>query len=359
MIPKYKTLAEWRKACPREYQYAVNHKHLDEIYLATGWVKVMAKITKKECIETTLKYKTLAEWVKACPREYNYVIRHKLLDELCKGTGWFFRPRGYWTKELCIEDAKKYENIKKWQVAKLTGYALAKKNGWMEDCCAHMVINRPSSYWTLERCKEDGLKYTSKVKWQKSVGGAYKVMYKNGWMDECCGHMVVFSKPHGHWEIKENCKEDALNYKTRNNWRKGNDTAYDTARKNKWLDECCGHMEVFSKPGGYWTKELCIVEALKYKTRTEWHKIESGSYGRAHKNGWVDECCGHMVYVNKPVGYWSKELCLKDALKYNTRTEWHKTKDTSYDAARKYGWLDECTKHMIHRQGKRKVIDYQ
>ena len=45
---------------------------------------------------------------------------------------------------------------------------------------------------------------------------------------------------------------------------------------------------------GYWTKERCDEDALKYNSRSEWNKNNSSAYSAAHKNGWLDECCKHM-----------------------------------------------------------------
>ena len=36
----------------------------------------------------------------------------------------------------------------------------------------------------------------------------------------------------------------------------------------------------------------------------------------------------------------------KVALKYKSRSEWKKNSGSSYDSARKRGWLEECSKHM-------------
>lgn len=47
------------------------------------------------------------------------------------------------------------------------------------------------------------------------------------------------------------------------------------------------------KPNGYWTKERCQKEALKYKTRMEF-KSSSSAYDVACRNGWIKDICGHM-----------------------------------------------------------------
>ena len=40
---------------------------------------------------------------------------------------------------------------------------------------------------------------------------------------------------------------------------------------------------------GYWTKENCKEESLKYKNRFEFKKVSGGAYHSSRKNGWLDE----------------------------------------------------------------------
>lgn len=46
--------------------------------------------------------------------------------------------------------------------------------------------------------------------------------------------------------------------------------------------------------GNYWTLDRCQEDALKYKTRAEWHEKSSGAYEFAIRNGVLNECCKHM-----------------------------------------------------------------
>ena len=60
------------------------------------------------------------------------------------------------------------------------------------------------------------------------------------------------------------------------------------------------------------------------------------------KNGWLDECTKHMVSINKPKGYYTKEKCIEEAKKHRTSTEWNKKSSRSYAVASRNGWLQEC-----------------
>lgn len=98
----------------------------------------------------------------------------------------------------------------------------------------------------------------------------------------------------------------------------------------------------------YWTKQKCLEEVLKYKTVTEFKKNSRGAHGAAIRNGWLDELCKHMPInkiVRKP---YTKVECNIEAKKYKTRSEWEKNNRGTYRAAHRKGWLDECCKHMIY-----------
>jgi len=96
-----------------------------------------------------------------------------------------------------------------------------------------------------------------------------------------------------------------------------------------------------------WTLEKCKKDALNYKGRKEWQSKSACAYTAAHSYGWLDECCKHMISTIKPMRYWNKERCINEALKYNTKTEWFKKARSSYSSALRNGWLDECCKHML------------
>ncbi len=143
--------------------------------------------------------------------------------------------------------------------------------------------------WIKEKCQEEALKYKTRSEFQKKAGGAYNAAWKNKWLDEICAHMISPQKPSGYW-TKERLQKEALKYKTRTEFFKKSSSAYDVSRKNGWLDEFCVHMETFSKPKGHWNnKENCRLEALKYKTRTEFSKKSICSYESSSKNKWLDE----------------------------------------------------------------------
>ena len=61
-----------------------------------------------------------------------------------------------WTKVTCIADAKKFTSKNMWQKAPNSGYKIAAKYLWLDECCQHMQGNLK---WTKEACIADARKF--------------------------------------------------------------------------------------------------------------------------------------------------------------------------------------------------------
>jgi hypothetical protein len=205
---------------------------------------------------------------------------------------------------------------------------------------------KPPGYWTFERCQKVALKYLSKTDWKNSIdSNAYSIARLYGWVDHCCGHMISKNKPRGYWTL-ERCKESASKYSNKTDWQKSVDSgAYGSALKNGWIDYCCGHMISKYKPHGYWTIETCQADALLYKTRTDW-QVQSPAWSTAQRNGWIDLCCGHMQVNKTPKGFWTLEKCRTESIKFKTIKSWVSGHPASYHSAHKNGWIEILSEHM-------------
>ncbi len=302
--------------------------------LKGGW-------TKENCIEVAKKYKASSEWYTKSKDSYSAACYHGWLAECCSHMIPLKKPNSYYTKEICIDNAKKYKTKKEWMAKSQSYYLAAGRIGCRDECCAHMeLMMKPNGYWTKERCIEDAKKYKTKTEWQLKSGSAYNRAGTKGWINDCCTHMNNRLKI-----TKELCIRDAKQFKTKTEWRMASSSNASVAFKSGWFDECCSHMIQTKYPNGYWTKERCIEDAKKYKTRKEWWAKSPSGISIATRNGWLDKCCNHMIQIKKPRGYWTKERCIESAKKYKTRNRWQKS-GKGYDAARLNKWLDECCKHM-------------
>lgn len=46
-----------------------------------------------------------------------------------------------------------------------------------------------NNFWTLEKCKEDALMYCNKAEWRRKSNSAYKKAHECDWLDKCCNSM--------------------------------------------------------------------------------------------------------------------------------------------------------------------------
>ena len=100
------------------------------------------------------------------------------------------------------------------------------------------------------------------------------------------------------------------------------------------------------KPSGYWTKDRCVEDAKNYETISEWKNNSGSAYATAGKNGWREDCHKHMKRKSKPIGYWTKERCLLESLKFNTISSFEKKSRGAFAASKRHGCYEDCCKHM-------------
>lgn len=191
--------------------------------------------------------------------------------------------------------------------------------------------------WTKEKVFEESKKYNTKRDFREKSITAYYVSYKNGWLFEM-NWLKSSKKTNGYWHIKENVIEESKKYNSRFDFQRGCVSAYQSARKNGWLDEMTWLVSQYA-PKGYWTKDRVFEESRKYKTRTEFEKGKQRAYQIARTNKWLDE----MVWLQpkRKKIYWSKEKVFNEALKYVNSYEFSLKCSGAYHSAKKNGWTKE------------------
>ncbi len=200
------------------------------------------------------------------------------------------KPNGYWTLEKCKEEALKYEKIKDFATNVSMVYKVSCQKGWIEEVTAHM--NRPT-IWSYEKCKVEALKFNSLYNFRKEATSCYFHIHKNGWMELLCAHMERKCNKNGYL-TKEICREEASKYEKKKDFRENCKNIYNYICKNNWLEELCNHQIETKKPKGYWTKEICQEEALKYKNLKQFRDNCASAVLKARQKGWLDEICSHM-----------------------------------------------------------------
>lgn len=149
-----------------------------------------------------------------------------------------------WTKSKCIEEAMKYKELSQFNKNSRCAYNAAKKYGWLDEMSVHMskII-----HWIRDKelCREEAMKYETRKDFSEKSRGAYSAAYENEWLDDICSHMknngYIINKK-GTWQNKERCRDEAMKYDTRISFQRGSKGAYVSSLSNGWIDDICSHM---------------------------------------------------------------------------------------------------------------------
>ena len=161
--------------------------------------------------------------------------------------------------------------------------------------------------------------------------------------------------PRGYWN-PETLKKEAEKYKTEGEFIQKSNSAYQTARRMGILDYVLQNLERTDRKK--YKKEYIIDLAKKFNKKNDFKRVHRNLYNIARKHGWWDEASAHMVDAYNT---WSKEDVHKEALKYEYPSEFFYNSPKAYGAALYNGWLDEVTSHMgkLGSRKKRMVYAYE
>lgn len=296
------------------------------------------------------------------------------------------KPKKYWNNlEVCRKDASRFNGRKEWAKNSNRAYQIARLNGWLEICCAHMKEKiKPASYYTKQKCYELALLCRSKSEFARRFPAAYAKSLKNNWIKQFSKHMKELKKPAGYF-TKKRCHLKALKCKTKIEFRKRYPKEHHAAQKYGWMEEISSHME---RLGHKYKRALYAFEfedksvyvglTYDYEERYNNHKKYSKWYKNKKKNKIAYEFIKfNRFYSSEIVGQKEKELEQKykkdgwsilniaktgslgnsiqkltkeewrsDAKKYGHRFEWQKKSPRAYKAALENNDLSESCKHM-------------
>lgn len=250
-----------------------------------------------------------------------------------------------WTFEKLYQEALKYKTRGEFQKYSNSAYLTSLRRGILDQICSHMPKRSSRTRkWSFEQLYEEALKHKTRQEFNKNSNSAYQNAQKRGLLDKICHHMGE-SKTAAY--TNEELRLEALKYIHRSEFQKKSIGMYSAARKRGILDEICSHMEYLSYP---WTYEELRLEALKHKTRQEFN-FNSNAYQAAYALGILDEICSHMEYTCYP---WTYNELVIEALKYETRGDFQINSKGAYLSAYSKGILDEMCSHMKLSRGSSK-----
>ena len=303
---KYESRSAFQKGTSSAYHAARRYNWLDEVCKHMQTVAYQGEHwTFDKCKQEALKYTSRSELQKHSSGAYNSARRHGWLDTVCShmtrslwtldscrrealkyrsrsefhkhsGSAYNAALRNYWLDEICTHMGHAYQNLRSPDAVSRASYSkvdnlvdaasasasiLEKHTTKVSNADSDTVSSNadtpseksPSqrdsdsqtacdAYWTMERCKEEARRFSTRFEFCKSSGVAYDAAKRNGWISEVCSHMSSIQMPTGHW-TRENCRAEALCYSSRVEFRKRSGGAYYAAWRKGFLDEICTHMK--------------------------------------------------------------------------------------------------------------------
>ncbi len=338
------------------------------------------------CFELAKKCNSKGELKAANYQAYHVARINGWLDDYT----WFkakYKPSGYWTRENCYNEAKKYKSSVDFRKNAAVAYMFATRNNWIADYTwlgkgvlskkriyvvycykdedtnavyVGLTNNLRQRHW--QHCngilKNGERRYDIVYRYFQSIGKdvpqpvikkgelyakeaqQYEKQYLKQYKDD--GFVVLnLAKAgslgaYGKWS-KEMCYNEAKKYQTREEFKFGNNSAYNAARRNGWIDEYTWFLSPFR-----WTKELCYEEAKKARSKSEFKRNSSAAYSNARTNGWLGDYTW-FIELRKSNGYWNRKTCYEEAKKYKSRKEYEDKAGSAYNISLKKGWLNDYT----------------
>jgi len=292
---KYKTRKEFQIGNVSAYTRALQYNWFEDYYWFDNAHTGQVKWNEERCFREAQKYCYIEDYRSNSrvayekSRKKGWLINYVWLDHKPKRKRI---PQSVlmWTKERCYEEATKYKTRSEFQYAQgsNSAYKISVKNGWINDYYWMLPKDKPNGYWDeYNHCYEEARKYKTHSEFQYAKGAscAYKSAVKNGWIEDYYW-MPLAQKPSGYW-TEERCREESKKYATRIEFRNNSPSAYAIAQRKGWLT---GFVWLAPpKTRDKWNYETCKAEASKYEKRGRFKKGCSPAYYKSHKMGWIDE----------------------------------------------------------------------
>lgn len=252
----------------------------------------------KKSKDVAINFTNKRDFKSEYPAAYEFLRKNKLLDMVCTHMSKPDNPNKKWTKESCYYEALKYKTLRDYRKGSERSYRIARDSNWLEEIGLHFEKNnKRKEKWTFDKCKEEALKYSYRIDFIKNSKNIYAVCVRKKWLNEVCSHMKDKYSNKIKWTF-DKCKEEALKFKSRKEFQNKSKKIYAAAQYNGWINQICSHMDYKQKPNYYWNDiNNCRLEALKYKTKTEFIRGSSYCYSMSLKNGWLSEICSHMINI--------------------------------------------------------------
>jgi predicted GIY-YIG superfamily endonuclease len=345
-------------------------------------------LTYEICQKVASTCNTRIELQKKDSSVYNKIFKNNW-TELLNHMEYIIKPSNYWTYDKCKEIAQKYKTFKDFMANDYAAYlAMRKKKEWFDELTKHLKYKyKPNGYWTYDKCEEITKKYTNLTEFRKDCKFVRGIIKKNNWEEELYKHMTCYRKSHNYWTY-DKCKEVALNYDNKKDFRNNESTAAMLISRNNW-NELTQHMKKLSTikerviyAFEFQDKHVYVGLTCNPEKRYDEHLSEERSQVYKHikktnsnylfkiltdkpipmelagqqetnilneyiNNGWIilNKAKTGSLGGMRPI--WTYDKCKEEALKYNCPIKLRKNLKHGIQVMKQKGWFEELTSHII------------
>jgi predicted GIY-YIG superfamily endonuclease len=259
--------------------------------------------TKEKCHDIALLYKNRSEFRKNNASAYRTAIARKWLNDICSHMSYV---NEYWNYEKCKIEALKQSSKTDFQKKAKGAHRFANKNGFLDDICSHMIKIGNQEFRCIYAFEfEDNYAY---------IGLTYNISnreFDHNKKGPVFKHIIKTNSKYKLVQLTDYIRKkkaqqiEELTIKEYENdgWKLLNKKRISTLGfvrliyDDTWWQDRLGGSTI------YWTYEKCKEEALKYKHKTEFKKGSGGAFTSSLRNGWYEEICSHMIF-NAPKNHW-------------------------------------------------------
>jgi predicted GIY-YIG superfamily endonuclease len=246
------------------------------------------------------------------------------------------------TKEEVIADAKNYNTRRDWNKGSPHHYDFAYRHKFMDECTSHMERLGSKSH----RCI-----YFIKITIEKAIYVGLTFDFKKRIIEHMNSERFKkFIRIYGMDSIET---EMATDYLEKHSAAKMEQYFINFYKESGWK------LLNVKKGGGLggrqiiWTEETILKNILKYNSYKEWVKSETGAYAAALDLNIIEKIDKILPRTPGSFLIWTEEKVLIEAKRWKSRSEFIKYASGAYEAAKKYGIYDQATAHMTDKRFKK------